>query len=252
MMERHRGRVPSDRQALLALPGIGRYTAGAIASIAFGREEPILDGNVRRVLSRLFAIDGPEASYWRIAATLVPGSNPGDLNQSLMELGALICTPKGACCRRCPVERHCRARATDTVEDYPAPGPRSVVERVRVGILWLVRNGSVLLERPASAGPLRGRWDLPAVELTAHAAPDRIASRLARRHGLVLAVGEPLVEVSHGIMNRKLTLQAYAGRLRRGRVSTQPDLRWVKTDEIDRVPVSGATLKLSHKILAGR
>ena len=167
-----------------------------------------------------------------------------------MELGALICTPQGASCQRCPVSRFCRARAADTVEAYPAPLPRPAVERVRVGILWIVRGGSVLLERPAPAGPLRGRWDLPAVELTAHAPPGRIATLLARRHGLELTVGERLAQTSHGIMNRRLTLEAHAGRLRRGRVRGKADLRWVRTEAIDDVPVSGATLKLARKILA--
>ena len=109
VMERHDGKLPRDPADLRRLPGVGRYTAGAIASVAFGLPEPILDGNVRRVLARIFAVDGvrlgpaaEERELWGLAASLVQGSAPGDLNQALMELGALICTPRAPACPACP------------------------------------------------------------------------------------------------------------------------------------------------------
>ena len=111
VMELHGGRVPEDAEDLLSLPGVGRYTAGAIASLAFGREAPVVDGNVRRVFSRWFAIRGTGAAsdraHWSIAEALVRGRSPGDWNQALMELGATICTPRSPRCDLCPVATSC-------------------------------------------------------------------------------------------------------------------------------------------------
>jgi A/G-specific adenine glycosylase len=123
--ERHGGQLPSDVQALLALPGIGPYSAGAIASIAFGLPEPIVDGNVVRVLCRLFALAGDparaplKAELWRIARELVPKDKPSEFNQSLMELGATICTPSSPRCALCPVAKHCRALAQGKQRELP-------------------------------------------------------------------------------------------------------------------------------------
>ena len=167
VVERHGGSVPPSLDALRALPGIGPYTAGAIASIAFGCEEPVLDGNVRRVLARWTADkgEGGDARFWTLARTLVAGPRPGDWNQALMELGAAVCTPVAPDCARCPVAASCRAHATGAPEDFPRARPRKPSRTVRVEVALIEREGAVLLER-GGAGPLRGKWDLPAVETT--------------------------------------------------------------------------------------
>jgi A/G-specific adenine glycosylase len=126
----HHGRLPADEAALRALPGIGRYTAGAIRSIAFGEPAPIVDGNVARVLSRLFALPGGpgdsvwERRLWTLAGQLVPATDPSAFNQGLMELGATVCTPRSPRCAACPLARHCRALAEGRPEAYPPPRPR--------------------------------------------------------------------------------------------------------------------------------
>nr|MDQ3035848.1 A/G-specific adenine glycosylase [Myxococcota bacterium] len=125
VVARYDGRVPEDAEARRALPGIGRYTAGAIGSIAFDREEALVDGNVARVLARLRGIDTPlgradtESRLWSEAESLVRGPRPGALNQSLMELGATICTPSSPRCEHCPVAASCVARATDRTGELP-------------------------------------------------------------------------------------------------------------------------------------
>src|SRR5262249_44848808 len=145
----HGGRVPEEVETLRALPGIGRYTAGAIASVAYGKAAPIVDGNVKRVFARLFALPGEGAALerlsWPIAETLVRGSSPGDLNQALMELGALICTPKAPACAACPVAARCAAHASGRQEAFPAPAPRKEVRLVRVAAAWVERRGRILL-----------------------------------------------------------------------------------------------------------
>jgi A/G-specific adenine glycosylase len=251
VMERHGGLVPHDPLALRALPGVGRYTAGAIASIAFGRAEPVLDGNVRRVLTRALALDGATVGFaretrrlWDAAAHLARGRRPGDVNQALMELGALVCTPAGPRCRRCPVRTLCRACAEGDPEAYPANPPRPKTHTARVAVAWVRRGERVLLERPDDGNPLRGTWDLPAIELATDA--DAVAAlddKLAR-HGLSVAVGEPVARVRHGIMNRRLTLDVFRCRVRGGRVAGRDDLCWVGWAQLATTAVSGATRKV--------
>src|SRR5262245_56574691 len=138
VMERHRGMVPGDRDSLLALPGVGAYTAGAIASVAFGRPEPVVDGNVKRVFSRLFAIKGNgaavEKKHWRIARSLVEGPHPGELNQALMELGATVCTPRSPECKRCPIAKTCRARELGRQASFPATVARKAIQDVELAV----------------------------------------------------------------------------------------------------------------------
>ena len=165
---RHDGRVPSDREALLALPGIGRYTAGAILSLAHGQAEPIVDGNVARVLCRLLGerrdprTREAEARLWRVAADLVAAArHPGDLNEALMELGATVCTPVSPTCPRCPVRRDCRARAAGLQERIPPPRERRPGVRLRRQVGLVERNGRLLVRRRAGTGLMDGLWEFP-------------------------------------------------------------------------------------------
>jgi A/G-specific adenine glycosylase len=253
LMERHGGRLPDDVEALAELPGIGRYTAGAIASTAFGLAAPVLDGNVRRVLARVFAVDrsrggraGEQGRLWQLAAELAAGVRPGDLNQALMELGALVCTPREPLCASCPAARSCLARARGAIERYPAAEPRATTRTVHVALGWIARGERLLLEREGR-GPLRGRWDLPAREgASAHAAARALADGLAADHGLVLAVGARTASLSHAIMNRRLSIEVYACRVA-GRTAGA-SLRWIEPAAIDGVPVSGATRKAMRAV----
>jgi len=252
VMERHGGRVPNDPEALRHLPGVGRYTAGAIASIAFDRPEPVLDGNVRRVLSRLlgerFERAGPgeqDRLLWEGAAALVRGPSPGELNQALMELGAVLCTPRSPACPRCPVAGGCAAFASGNPEAYPRPRKRPPTVGVRAGVVIVRRGARFLLERPAGDSPLRGRWDLPAAALDGSLdAARQLARVVGQRHGVELVPGLLATTVRHGIMNRRLRLDAFTARLRRGRIAANPDLRWTTEADLDEVPVSGATRKI--------
>jgi len=246
VMERHGGRVPNDPESLLQLPGVGRYTAGAIASIAFGLPEPVLDGNVRRVLSRLFALRSPREPWlWELASQFAQGSAPGEANQALMELGALICKPKGPRCPACPLRRRCKARAAGRQEAYPSPRPRQPTERLTVAVAWIPRGRKVLIERPTDGSPLRGVWDLPALEHPRGGdAAGMLGLALARRHEIEVTVGAGVAGATHGIMNRRLRLNAYRCRLLRGRIAGKSSVRWLDVRRIDEIPVSGATRKV--------
>jgi A/G-specific adenine glycosylase len=250
VVERHGGRLPADPGALLQLPGVGRYTAGAIASIAFDLREPVLDGNVRRVLSRVLADPGDDRRLWAVAAELADGPRPGDLNQALMELGALVCTPRAPDCAACPLARRCRARAGGRPEGYPRrKAAVRGTEKVRVAVAAVRRGSCVLIERPAADSPLRGAWDLPACEIDGDGdAACTIRAALRRRYGLEIRTAEPAGPVSHGIMQRRLLLEVVPCRLRRGRVAGRGELSWVGVSALDEAAVSGATRKAVQRL----
>ncbi|MDE2677114.1 MAG: A/G-specific adenine glycosylase [Gemmatimonadota bacterium] len=168
--ERYGGRLPADPEELRTLPGVGEYTAGAVASIAFGRAVPAVDGNVKRVLARLLDLERPAAGRLRReAARLVDPNRPGDFNEAMMELGAMVCAPRSPRCAECPVAGWCRARMAGTVGERPARG-RGVrgrgVRRVEYAVAVLVDEaGRTLLVRRPPEGLLAGMWEFPAVRV---------------------------------------------------------------------------------------
>ncbi len=235
----HGGRIPATREELLALPGIGRYTAGAILSIAFGRPEPIVDGNVARVVSRLLLLRGDprgrtaQQRLWGAARALVEASpSPADLNQSLMELGATVCSTSAPACRRCPIARSCAARAAGLQETIPPVRRQRAPVRLQQTIAIVRRNGRLLMHRRARTGLLDGLWEFPEVP----GAP--------RPGGLRLRLGRRLGSVRHTITFRRFEVEVRAARLvapPRGRSYT-----WVSPATARRLPTSS----LVGKILA--
>ena len=170
--QEHDGRFPHDVAGLLALPGIGRYTAGAVASIAFGVRAPVVDGNVIRVLTRLYDIaddvtdTATRNRLWRIAETLLPAKRPGDYNQALMQLGQHVCTSRNPQCHTCPVSRFCQALAQGTQEARPVKPRRAPTPHYDY-IALLLRDASgriLIVQRPAD-GLLGGLWSLPAMRI---------------------------------------------------------------------------------------
>jgi A/G-specific adenine glycosylase len=259
MVERHGGRVPDDLDALRALPGIGRYTAGAILSIGFDRPAPLVDGNVGRVLGRVVALDVPARSpagqrrLWALAEALVPGPHPRDFNQGLMELGALVCRPAAPLCLLCPVQAHCRARAVGRPEDFPPPSLRRP-RPLRRGALLLLSDarGRLLLRRRPPEGVWGGLWEPPWSER----GPGESAVAAARRllAGLGLR-GEParLVRagvLSHGLTHFELELTCYRAKVTapqpdRGPAAAQGERCWADAARIAALPLA----RLGHKAL---
>jgi A/G-specific adenine glycosylase len=180
--ERHTGAVPSTYEALRALPGIGDYTAGAISSIAFNERQPAVDGNVRRVLSRLLDDPNPAAARLRgVAAALVPADRPGDFNQAVMELGATICTPAAPACGPCPLSHLCAARAAGTQHERPLRTPKRAVPIIDVATAIIrAPDGQALLQRRPARGLLAGMWSFPAIELPGDGEASQMALAVAR------------------------------------------------------------------------
>ncbi len=257
VVARHDGRVPRVPEELRALPGVGRYTAGAIASIAFDLPEPVLDGNIRRVLTRVLALSADrvgksreQRELWQAARELARGPRPGEVNQALMELGALVCTSTSPRCPGCPWRRDCRARVAGHPQAYPATDSKPAPQAVRVAVAWLRRGKRVLLEHPNNGNPLRGTWDLPAIELEAEASPiDALREKLCGR-GLEVSLDKSIARVRHSILHRRLTLEIYAGRLSRGRVADLRDVCWVAPAHLATKAISGATRKITSAVWA--
>jgi A/G-specific adenine glycosylase len=207
-------RWPTDAAAWQALPGVGRYTAAAIASIAFDQPVAALDGNIRRVLARLAAMREPadapavQARLWRLAEDLLATASPGDFNQALMELGARVCTPRAPDCRACPVLNHCRAARAGLQQAIPVRRPRRAAPQVSALAAAIRHDGRYLLLRRGPRGLLAGLWGLPTVETPGPCDDPAAALRQAVRPLTGLRVRSPrlLGTVSHVFTHRKLTL----------------------------------------------
>jgi A/G-specific adenine glycosylase len=218
-LARHGG-LPRDLDALRALPGFGPYTAGAVASIAFAIPAAAVDGNVARVLTRLFLVAGDPAGrrviarLRALAAALVAGDRPGDLNQMLMELGATICTKPAPGCPRCPVASLCEARRAGRERDLPPARRRPLRRALTLACALVEREGRLLLARRPPDGLFGGLWGLPAAEVDGAPAPRAALARALRaEHGLRVEVGAEAGRARRVLTHRALELVAYRCRL---------------------------------------
>lgn len=245
---RHAGRFPSTEAEARAVPGVGPYTAAAVLSIAYGVPLPVVDGNVRRVLARLFVLRGPEwrrdAAYYPLAARLLARAAPGDWNQALMELGATLCTPRRPACARCPLGDACGARAQSLQDELPEARARRAPVDVRVAAALIERaDGRVLLVRRATGRVLRGLWELPQTTLQARGRDD-LVRELRAHHGLQVALGALAHVARHAITFRRITAEAYRARLLAAPDEDPAHLTWIDPREPLALPTSSLTRKL--------
>ncbi len=250
------GGFPPTLEGWLALPGVGRYTAGAILSIAFNRPAAVLDGNVTRVLCRLFAIGGDakrpanQRRLWRLAERLVDPRHPSQFNQALMELGSLVCTPNAPDCPRCPLRRDCRAFHLGRPEVFPRRGPKRVVRRERWAVALLLRDGGVLMTRRPATGRWAGLWEFPGPSVAGVGNARRSLSSFLRDrigcHPLRLA---PVGQVRHPLSHRDLTVEVFKADLAASRVAAGRDAAWVRSSAVRRRPVSALTRKIAERFL---
>lgn len=252
VVDEHGGHLPADAALLRELPGVGRYTAGAVSSIAFDHPEPIVDGNVARVFARLLGIREDVRSapvlkrLWEEAARLADGPEPGALNQALMELGATVCTPRSPSCEGCPVYRHCTAYQTGETATLPVMPKRAKPRRIEAVAGLVVRRGRVLVVKRPPEGLLGGLWELPGGELApGEDAGEALRKRLAERVGLAVPEAEALGSVEHVFTHRRLRLHIFrcgkpVGRVRLVGFDAH---RWLPPDALAALPQGGATRK---------
>ncbi len=250
IVEEHDGEVPGSHKALLALPGIGPYTAGAIASIAFGIPAPIVDGNVIRILARLCAIKGDargkeaQKHFWRIAERLVPHDRAGDFNQAMMELGATLCTPKRPKCLLCPVRSSCKGNTLGIAEQLPEMPARKKQKRVHVVAPVLCRGEATWMVQRPQTGLWAGLWSMPEVVLDG--APR--GKEPGKKH-LVAWLDTHTIEGERDYVGKAehlLTHRHYVVHVWRIRVDRDPpiDGRWVSGKDRDDLAMSALMDKL--------
>ncbi len=283
IVEKLDGKFPDSCEALRELPGVGRYTAGAIASIAFGKPEPIVDGNVKRVLSRIFALKEPvdtsrgEGKLWEIAKNLLrhcpTGAIPiltkkhyggdceaatpakpkqssrllrrpygaprndghyGDFNQSLMELGALVCLPENPRCGVCPLEKRCKAHRLGEEENFPVKSRKEKVTELRTVAAVIWKNGRVLLKREPLNGRWGGLWTFPHWICTdGSSEKEFLKNRIRREFGVGVVNLRPWTDLKHGFTRYKVRLRVFEGEVH----SQNGRLRWIEAGSLSRFPL---------------
>ena len=248
------GRFPSTAEEWQALPGVGRYTAGAIASIAFGERVAVLDGNVIRVLTRVYNIDelsdapATRKILWELAESLVPAKAPGDFNQAMMELGARVCTPRNPLCETCPVRRVCDAHALGVQELRPVRNAKRSTPHQEHVVAIIVRRGRYLLAKRPAHGLLGGLWEFPSGEVYAGETHGRALRRILREaFGVKIIAGPHIATVTHAYSHFKVTLNVYSCSLEGGEPSPRihVESKWVPRAHFARY----AFPKANHKFL---
>jgi A/G-specific adenine glycosylase len=253
VIESHRGRFPGTREALQALPGVGRTTAAAIAVFAHGAREAILDGNVKRVLARHFAVPGhageprTEKRLWKIAEAQLPRRNVERYTQALMDLGASLCSRRQPACERCPVRASCAAYAKGKVEAYPRPRPRRPRPARQTSLLLVLCDGEVLLEKRPPTGIWGGLWSLPECDSS-----EDVRDYCERRWGARPARPESLPLLRHEFTHFTLDIAPVICRLKASpRLASEPGQVFLPPEEAARAAVPAPVKKLLTK-LAGR
>ncbi|MEK6233996.1 MAG: A/G-specific adenine glycosylase [Planctomycetales bacterium] len=266
----HDGEFPDDPEQALRLPGVGRYTAGAILSIAFGLRMPILEANTLRLYSRLLGYHGDPRTgegnrlLWAAAEDWLPRKRVGEFNQALMELGGQVCAPRNPDCDDCPLRAQCPTREHGWQDDIPVAAPKPKIEQVREAALAVFRDDAVFLHRNQNGDRWAGLWDFPRVSLDedSQASPTNFQQHLAAGvrdgAGLTVEIGERLTQLKHSVTRFRITLDCFAATwisgpgLAANAKSQRPnnnaaarEFRWVQPAEFADLPLSVPARRLS-------
>lgn len=261
MVQQHGGTLPDSYSELVALPGIGRYTAGAILSISADRRLPVVEANTVRLYSRLVALRRPPAEaasnrlLWQVAQSLLPRERCGRFNQAAMELGALLCTPRQPDCAACPLQSLCPTYRDRLQGEIPGP-VRTVRYEDRAHVAIVARHGERFFLRCCPpGGHWAGLWDFPRYDVTGQTGesgnPTEIAAEVERRFadefGFAVRVGEKMHTVRHGVTRFRITLDAFAAEVdARGADSTQSG--WYRPQEMHHLPLNTTGRKLAEML----
>lgn len=251
VVEKFNGELPRDLDDLRSLPGIGRYTVGAIASMAFGMDEPTLDGNLRRVFSRLFDVDefadspAGEKKLWELAAENLPKGKAGDYNQALMDLGATICLPKNPRCLLCPLIGLCKARENGTQEFRPVLKPKKAAPSYVHAAAVIVERGRVLLSQRPAEGLLGGMWEFPNARIDGDPARALVKS-LRSATQIQVKKKEALKIVTHAYSHFRVIVHPF--RCDKVSIPNAKNFKWVKLDELDDYPMGKVDRQIAQQL----
>jgi A/G-specific adenine glycosylase len=260
LMREHSGKFPRDVDNLRALPGIGRYTAGAIASFAFDEPAPILEANTQRVYARLSGYGGDPRStegqlaLWGFAETIVPAKRAGAFNQALIDLGALVCVPVNPRCDECPVASLCRAFRAGRQNEIPPPKARPKVTEVHEAVVAIRRDGRWLVRQRQPGERWAGMWDFPRVPLNApvksqSAEFGKLHRSLLESTGLRTDLVTTLPGFSHSVTRYRIHLARFVVAYASGEWSQEATGRWVTLDEMAELPVPMAMRRFVTDLL---
>lgn len=254
VMERHGGQFPSDYESVLALPGIGRYTAGAVLSIARNQHVPIVDANVTRVLARVFCLKGDikntgnQKDLWAQAEKLVQAATtPSHFNPAMMELGALICTPRQPDCGKCPVNTFCCANQTGRQAELPIIVPKRKEVELQDICIFVLKDERVLLRRRSedldSRNWWQGMWELPRITREGPETPSEIIESMLSNEQIPLdSVGRKLKTLKHTVTHHKITLECHAVDI--GNCTLPENWDYFEWDEIEKLALPSVMKKL--------
>ncbi|MGD8260881.1 MAG: A/G-specific adenine glycosylase [Desulfobacterales bacterium] len=252
------GTIPDTWNDFRKLPGVGDYIAAAVLSIVFSLPYAVVDGNVKRVLSRLLKINEPvntagsEKHFKIAAADLLDQDHPGMFNQAMMELGALICRPRDPACEGCPLQKMCQAYRTDTVAEYPKRLKRRSTPRYQIAVGVVFKNSRVLITRRKTKGLLGGLWEFPGGKIKANETAENACVREIKEEvNIDVAVDRHLTQVKHAYTHFKITMDVFCCRYLSGRVKLNGpvDHRWIRLQQIDDFPVPKANHKFIPKLM---
>ena len=256
--EQYEGKFPQTFEAVVALPGIGRTTAGGILSAAFNQPVPILDGNVKRILARLIALrqlpNKALGQLWRLSEALLPQENPRDFNQALMDLGATLCTRHRPACLLCPWQQTCQAYNQNVQLEIPMTETRAPLphKHIGVGVVWN-DQGQILIDRRLQEGLLGGLWEFPGGKIEpGETIADCIRRELQEELAIEVEVGDHLITISHTYTHFKVTLNVFQCRHLSG--EPQPiecdEVRWVEVLELEQFPFPKANTQIIDALKA--
>jgi A/G-specific adenine glycosylase len=260
IVDYHQGKMPSSLTQLKKLPGVGDYIAAAVASIAFHQPCPVVDGNVKRVLSRLFLIDTPvnDASahkvFYQYASRFVDNhskDHQGIFNQAIMELGALICKPRHAECIRCPIVSCCQAYKQNLIHRFPRRHKKRKPPEYQVSAAVLRKNGKILITRRKTEGHLGGLWEFPGGKVRDNETPEQACVREIKEEvNLDISVDTLLTRIKHAYTHFKIKMDIFNCTYVSGdlKLNGPVDYRWVTADELKLYPFPGADRKFMHLI----
>ena len=263
IVDEFNARLPQDVELLRHLPGIGRYTAAAIASIAFGKDEPALDGNIRRVLARLFNVIEParspsgEQRLWDLAQAHLPPGQAGDYNQAMMDLGAMLCTPRAPDCAHCPLAHLCQAYALGVQEERPVMEKNPPIPHHTVTAAVIQQDGAgqempVLLARRPSRGLLGGLWEFPGGKLQeGEDLPSCLKREICEELGVSIHVDEAFGIYRHAYTHFRVTLHAFLCHLQDGipHPLEASEIRWVKPTDLTAYPMGKIDRQIASRLM---
>ncbi len=257
VMQNHHGKLPADVRQLEQLPGIGRYTAGAIASMAFGIDAPALDGNIKRVLARVFhvalPIDSPQGlqALWKLAAEHLPPGRAGDHNQALMDLGATLCTPRNPACARCPLKEICQAARLGLQQQLPVKKATAAVPQIEVTAAVIFEDGKVLITRRPSKGLLGGLWEFPGGKREdGESLSDCLRRELREELAVETSVGEAFGEYKHAYTHFRVHLFAFQCTITQGepQLLHASQLQWVAPQDLGNFPMGKIDRQIARRL----